>query len=328
MNFALGRTGSDTFSGNGLARGVDFTRRVVRGILVLVNVAAIVTLFAFFVTESIDDDLSFTPEAPIEGGLASVNMTVGLIEREAERHAWVSNEPSFMPGYWLVNMQSYQQGMMYGLSRFAYELADSLGRTRGATAVDPDLDRAAGLLRFPANVWIFDFEKTWTPVVTSEEQYLSAARALQSYNLRLAEGAAAFDPRPDSLYNALARIEADISSEANVLVEHVERVAAGVQPLETANEVFFSTKGRLYAYAMILRALGTDFSDIIEREGLSVVWAGMIRSLENGAVMHPVLIFDGEPGSMIIPSHVAELGFFALRVKTQMRDVMAVLREN
>ena len=43
--------------------------------------------------------------------------------------------------------------------------------------------------------------------------------------------------------------------------------------------------------------------------------------------MHPFIVTDSAPGSMFVPSHTAELGFFALRVKTQLRDVMAVLRE-
>ncbi|MEO0960185.1 MAG: DUF2333 family protein [Pseudomonadota bacterium] len=295
--------------------------------LVAVNLVGAYVLGGMLLTERIDDSLTFAPVQPTEGGLASVDITVALIEREVNDHAWVANEPFFMPGHWLPNMKHYQQGVVYGLSRFAFELADSLGRSRGATAVDPDLDRAAGLLRFPGDVWFFDFEKTWTPVVTSEEQYLSAVRALESYNQRVASGEAFFDPRQDNLVATLARIEADVSSKINVLSDHVERVAAGEAVSTTSNEVFYVTKGRLYAYAMLLKSLEQDFSDIIAGEGLSVVWSRMIESFENAAAMRPLIVTNSPPGSVFIPNHVTELGFFALRAKTQLRDVMTVLNQ-
>ncbi|MEL6265768.1 MAG: DUF2333 family protein [Pseudomonadota bacterium] len=295
--------------------------------LAAVNLLGAYVLGGMLVTERIDNDLTFAPATPTEGGLAGVDMTVALIQREVEEHAWVANEPFFMPGHWLPNMRYYQQGVVYGLSRFAFELADSLGRSRGATAVDPDLDRAAGLLRFPGDVWFFDFEKTWTPVVTSEEQYMSAVRALESYNRRVASGEAVFDPRQDNLAAVLSRIEADVSSKINVLSDHVERVAAGQPVSTTSNEVFYVTKGRLYAYTMLLKALEQDFGPIIAGEGLGVVWSRMIASFENAASMRPLIVTNSPPGSVLVPNHVTELGFFALRAKTQLRDVMTVLNQ-
>lgn len=301
-------------------------RTGVKAALVAVNLLGGYVLVGMVVTEAIDDDTAFRPATITEGGLASVDMAAGLIEREAMQHAWVSNEPFFMPGHWLPNMQAYQQGMVYGLSRFTFELADTLGRARGSTAVDPDLDRAAGLLRFPGDVWIFDLEKTWTPTVTSEDQYLSAARALRRYNARLATGEAIFDARDDNLHATLSRIEADLSSKVNVLAEHVERTAAGEPTGTRTNDVFYALKGRMYAYAMMMQALEQDFADVIERNGAGLVWERTVTSLKNAAVMSPLIVMNGAPGAVTIPSHVAELGFFVLRAKTQLRDVMAVLQ--
>lgn len=327
MTLAVNRAGSVPALASFGAKARRWGLAGFRAILVLVNIAGIVALVTTVATEVIDDDLAFVPPAPVEGGLKSVDMAAALIEREVDEHPWVPNEPFFMPGAWTQNMAAYQQGMIYGISRFALELADSVGRTRGATAVDPDLDRASGLLRFPGNVWIFDFEKTWTPVVTSEETYLAAARALQAYNRRVAAGEAVFNPRPDNLHVALQRIETDISSQANLLVDHVELIAEGGDDDISANQIFYETKGKLYAYAMIVRAMGEDFKPVIEREGLSHIWNRMVTSLDHAAALHPFFVTESEPGSLFLPSHTAELGFFTLRAKTQIRDVMAVLRE-
>ncbi|MEM6946224.1 MAG: DUF2333 domain-containing protein, partial [Pseudomonadota bacterium] len=76
-----------------------------------------------------------------------------------------------------------------------------------------------------------------------------------------------------------------------------------------------------------LKGLQQDFAPMIEREGLTVVWGRMIGSFENAAAMRPLVVTNSPPGSVFIPNHVTELGFFALRAKTQLRDVMTVLSQ-
>lgn len=306
-----------------VARG----KRILRWCLLALNIAGLVVLVALVSNYRINDDITFQPEIRTEGGLKSVDMTAALVLREVQDTSWAPNDPVLMPGHWLRNMNAFQQGLVYSQARFAYELADSLGRSLGATAVDPDLDRAAGLLRFPSNVWRFDFQKSWAPTVTSEAQYTAAARALMSYNERFARGQVIFDPRPDNLSATLERIESDISSQANILIQHVEQLAAGEPTLVSANEIYFSTKGRLYGYLMVLKALGEDFEDVIVGAGAGFVWTQMIESLETAATIHPLFLTSSPPGQMFLPSHPAEMGFFTLRVQTQMRDVLAVMRD-
>jgi len=324
MDITKARTGVAIPSAGALLSGA---RRGVRLTLVAANVLGLVVLVGMLSTYKINDDLTFEAPRVTEGGLKSVDMAAALVLREVEDTAWVPNDPAFLPGAWLRNMKAFQEGLIYSQGRFANELADTLGRSLSATAVDPDLDRAAGLLRFPATVWRFDFEKSWAPTITSEAQYSAAARALYSYNERLANGRAVFDPRPDNLATTLERIEADISSKANNLIAHVERQANGLSTGETANSVFFATKGRLYGYLMVLSALGEDFADVIDQAGARLVWDQMISSLEKAAVIHPVFLTDSPPGHMIWPSHTCELGVFTLRVQTQLRDVLSVLRD-
>ena len=90
-------------------------------------------------------------------------------------------------------MPNYQQGIIYALSRFTAEMGDQIGRSRGSSQMDPDLDRATGLLRYPGTIWLFDLSTSWAPTASSESQYRAAARALRSYNERVAAGTAPFD---------------------------------------------------------------------------------------------------------------------------------------
>ena len=104
----------------------------------------------------IDDDPGFGPGTVEDGASHAVAMTAALIDREVDQHAWPASDPFFYPGAALDNMPNFQTGIIYALSRFAVDMTDQIGRTRGSSEADPDLDKAAGLLKYPPNVWIFD----------------------------------------------------------------------------------------------------------------------------------------------------------------------------
>src|SRR3546814_4617938 len=90
-----------------------------------------------------------------------------------------------MPGSLLDNMPNYQLGMIHALGRFAFQMVDQIGRTRGSSQTDTDLQEAAGLLQYSGTKWIFDFSTSLLPTAKSEDQYRKARRALLNYNSRL-----------------------------------------------------------------------------------------------------------------------------------------------
>lgn len=273
---------------------------------------------------SIDDDIRYTVAEPVDGGSVAVDMAAALISREVDDNSWTANDPFFMPGWMLDNMPNYQQGMIYALSRFAVEMSDQLGRARGSSQVDPDLDRAAGLLRYPGDRWIFDFSTSLVPVASSDSQYRSASEALRRYNERLGAGNAVFERRADNLLGTINRIASDLGSSSAIISEHLES-GGGWLIDPAADDIFYSIKGRMYGYYMIMRALKTDFAGIIEAAGLTNVWDEMLTSLESAVALDPVIIVSGEPDSQIMPSHLAAQGFYLLRARTQLREISNVL---
>src|SRR3546814_5432659 len=98
-------------------------------------------------------------------------------------------------------------------------MTDQIGRTRGSSEADRDLDKAAGLLKFPGDVWIYDLSTSFLPTASSESQYRSARRALLAYNDRLAAGQAIFERRADNLLGTIERIAADLGSASSTLEE-------------------------------------------------------------------------------------------------------------
>jgi hypothetical protein len=273
----------------------------------------------------IDDDPEFALESSApEGGSRAVAVAADLIDREINTNRWVANDPFFMPGSMLDNMPAYQQGIVTAISRFALELADQIARTRGSSQVDPDLDTASGLLRYPGTVWIFDFRTSWAPTASSEQQYRRAMQALRSYNQRLSQGQAVFEPRADNLLGTLDRIAADIGSSSAAIDRRLEESSA-FWPDWTADDLFYASKGRLYAYYLLLRAFETDFANVIRERELVGAWTQTLESFRAAATLQPWVIVNGAPDSQLMPSHLASQGFFLLRARTQLREISNIL---
>ena len=121
-----------------------------RLVLLIVVVVAALYVAGMAWTHQINDDLDFQspPNQQVSGGSYAVGMVTALVNREVTETNWVPNNPFPFPSYFLDNMPNFQLGLMYALSRFGIEMTDSLGRTRGSSAADPDLDKAAGLLKY------------------------------------------------------------------------------------------------------------------------------------------------------------------------------------
>ncbi len=273
----------------------------------------------------IDADPGFAP--PVDtlapGKSRAVAMAMALVDREVNRHRWTANDPFFLPAAALDNMPNFQQGIVAAVSRFTIELTDQISRTRGSSEVDPDLDKALGLLKYPGTVWVFDLGTSWAPTAPSESQYRAAVRSLASYNERLAEGNAMFERRADNLLATLDRVAADIGSSSAAIDRQI-REHGGVFDLH-ADDLFYSVKGRLYAYYLILGALAVDFDDIIKERDLGPAWARMLASFRASIELEPWVILNNTPDAQFLPSHLSAQGFYLLRARTQLREITNIL---
>ena len=296
------------------------------GIVGLIGLVVLYYVIGMAMTHRISDDISFEAENVDLGASRSVAITAALIDREVNVNDWVANDPFFKPGALLDNMPNFQQGVIYSLSRFALELSDQLGRTRGSSEVDKDLDKAAGLLKYPGNIWMWDFSTSWKPTAPSEDQYKAARQSLLAYNKRLASGEAMFERRADNLQATLLRFTADIGSSSAIIDQHLT-LAGGWGFDTTVDDVFYSSKGRLYGYYMILREMGQDFDKVIADRELTSSWARMLESLRQAAGLDPLVVVNGATDGAVMPSHLASLGFYLLRARTQLREIVNILQK-
>ena len=274
------------------------------GLGVLVVLAALYFVGGAIWVHEIDDDPTFDAEVVVpKDASRAVAVAADLVDREVNLHRWVANDPFFQPGYLLDNMPAYQTGIVSAVGRFTTELRDRVARVRGSSAVDPDLESAAGRLNYPGDVWIFEW--SGTPVQpSSESQYRRGVEDLRRYNERLAQGQAVYERRADNLLATLDRISGDLGAASAALTHEVDEGSTNFLDFN-ADEMFYSIKGKLYAYYLILRELEQDFPDVIKEKNLQANWADLLTSLRLGATLYPWIVSNGPLDSMATPNHLA-----------------------
>jgi len=294
-----------------------------RIILIAIPLILIYYIFGAFLMSKVDADLKFQPPAADQGGSKAVAITAALIDRETKR--WVPNDPFYKPSYILHNMPSFQHGMLDSFRRFTISLNDQLGRTRGSSPADPDLELAAGDIRYAANRWIWNADRWWAINLTAEESYRRAAKELRSYNKRLAAGQATFDSRTDNLKATLDGFANDLGATSAAINDLVGKTAGWPWNVQAA-ELFYRAQGELYGCYMILSGLRSDAAQVLKEKNLDPVYDQMLQSLADGVKLHPWLILNGSPDSQIFPNHLMIEGFYLLQARTRLREITTILQ--
>ena len=297
------------------------------GLLLLVLVLLYYPV-GMLLTHEIDDDLGYQvpPDMAVEGGSQAVAMAAALVRREIDVHPWVANDPWFLPGAALDNMPNFQQGLLAAVARFSFELVDQVGRARGSSQTDADLQEASGQLQYSGHIWYFDFSTSLAPTTPSEDRYRKAYRSLLRYNERLAAGNAVFERRTDNLQATLNRIALDLGASSAALEDQVDMHSGDFFDFH-ADDTFYSVKGQLYGYTMILGALGEDFGNVLAERDLATVWGELMSSMRNAAALQPWVVVNGPPDGQFGPSHLTSQGFYLMRARTRLREITAILEK-
>jgi hypothetical protein len=317
--------------GSGSGRDRHWFWRVLKW-LAIVLLAIIVLYYpvGMMLTHRINDDSSFSApqvepsDNPDTGASHAVATAAALMDREVNQTAWPANDPFFMPGWALDNMPNFQIGIRDAVKRFALELQDEIGRNRGTSAADGDLQAAASYFNYRPDVWIWNPSNALMPTSTTEEQYSQGIKALRNYNIRLNEAKATFDRRADNLLSTLDRIGKDLGAASDRTQRQIDEDSGSWIDLH-ADDVFYLNKGLLYGNALILRDLGKDFAKILDEKGAKQIWDRMVTSMMEGAELSPWIVINGRPDALMQPNHLAAQGFYLIRARAQLEELNDVL---
>jgi len=284
---------------------------------------AVYIIIGMPVANRIDDDLNIDAASP-PGGSATVAAVSYLVRREAEQNNWTPNDPFILPGWWLDNTPNFQKGILGAVSRFSFELRDQLGRRRGSSSIDTNLEKAASNLSIEPERWIIDFSASWLPTRPSDQYYIEALGQLDTYNVQLGSDQAVFDRRSDNLLATLDRIALDLGASSASLDTYIGENSGGIIPDVGADDLFYQVKGQVYAYTVLLKAIRKDFSDVIESREIAALYDDLLRSMNTAAALDPVVVSNGAIDG-VIANHLSMQGFFLLRARTQLREVSNIL---
>ncbi|MBI5164431.1 MAG: DUF2333 family protein [Magnetospirillum sp.] len=272
-------------------------------------------LIGALVRHSVDDDLAFEPGRVEPGQSRALALAEALIHREVDVHKWVANDPFFQPSFILDNMPNFQMGVLGAVARVTEAIADR----------DPELARAAGLLKYPGWIWKLDPRASWAPTASAEKQYRNAGRAFARINQRMAAGETVLPRDAATLAAVLGALSADLATTVAEIEAHAIDDEASAFDGQ-ADDVFYAAKGRAYGYALLLRELGWDFSGLISRRDLSVRWRRMLDAVAAVARLDPLLVMNGAPDGLL-PNHLAAQGFEIDRARRLLDEVAAEVGE-
>ncbi len=284
-------------------------------------------------------------QVAVEGGQDStktcgrsniVTVTADLIDFNVNRNDWISSHPLFKAGiFWALtwdqtwffdNKAAFQRGIHKAVGRTAIELADSLGRTRGTSEIDVNLQEAKGATQFNQYTWYFNVfdDRPFGPTTRTPSYYRNALNQLQRYNERLANCSATYDARADNLIQFLDRIAKDIGSTSASIKDRSEQYNSGWFDTR-ADDIFWEAKGQLYAYYGILRATRADFAGVVKSRRLDDIWKRMDEQLRSAIELDPFVVSNGKEDGFIMPTHLTTIGFYILRVRANLVEIRSIL---
>ncbi|WP_378949348.1 DUF2333 family protein [Mesorhizobium sp. ANAO-SY3R2] len=257
-------------------------------------------------------------------------ISADLVDFNVNRNAWISSMLASKLGFFGIpwrntpyfdNKAAFQLGINQVLRRTTTELVDTLGRARGTSRIDQNLQDARTAMAWDETAWYIGWRGPTRP---TPSVYREAIKKLDAFNASLEKCDATFDARADNLQQFLDRIAGDIGSTSDILRGQIEASNAGwFDP--RADDRFWFAYGQLYAYYGILSAAREDFSSVIRERNLGTLWDTMQTQMRDALNMQPWIISNGNESSFIFPSHLATMGFNLLRARSQIVEIRGVL---
>lgn len=263
---------------------------------------------------------------------AIVDVVADLTDMNVNDNAWISSMLLYRLGLFgiewdhtpfLDNKASFQRGINQAVRRTSVELVDTLARVRGTSGINSNLQDARNNLQFDEYSWYFGLSP-FGPKTPTPSYYRAAIDSFRTFNTELAACQATFDGRADNLVQFLDRIANDLGSTSAILRERSENHNGGWFDTR-GDDRFWFAYGQLYGYYAVLTAAGADFSQVIRERNLAPLWRDTLAQFQSALRIQPAIISNGREDGWIMPTHLATMGFYILRVRSNLVEVRSVL---
>jgi hypothetical protein len=156
------------------------------------------------------------------------DMSAFLVDFNVNQNAWISSMLVSKLGLfsipwrntpWFDNKAAFQLGINQVMRRTTTELVDTLGRARGTSRIDQNLQNARTALAWDEDAWYVGVRGPTRP---TPSVYRDAIESLNAFNASLQQCQATFDARADNLMQFLDRIAGDMGSTSDILRGQIE----------------------------------------------------------------------------------------------------------
>jgi hypothetical protein len=263
---------------------------------------------------------------------AVVDITADLIDQNVNQATWVPSNPLYKAGLLFIwdwkdtpffdNRAAFQLGVNQTIRRTAVELVDRLGRVRGTSSINQNLQEAREAANYRETAWIFTLSPPFVQPSTPA-RLRDARKSLLAFNRELSACDAQFDTRADNLLQFLDRVTADIGSTSDVLQRQMQN-SNFIGFDARADDRFWFTYGQLYGYYGILTAMRSDFRQVFDLRNLEGVSQRIDEQFRDALDVRPPIVANGSASSLI-KSHLETIGFDLLRVRANLVEIRDVL---
>lgn len=257
------------------------------------------------------------------------------------RGGYLSNDIA-PPGVWMDNVPNWEFGVLVQLRDFSRAMRHEFSRSQSQSTEDPDLAEAEGKFFYDNSSWVFP---------ASESEYRDGIAYVEQYLVRIADSdapEAQFYARADNLRAWLSAVDSRLGSLSQYLSASVGKPqldlalagdTSGSQATQAPSETylktpwhqiddyFYQARGQTWALLHLLRAIETDFAQVLEDKNARVSLAQIIRELEGSqqALWSPVVLNGG--GFGMLANHSLVMASYVSRTNAALNDLRMLLAE-
>ncbi len=263
---------------------------------------------------------------------AIAETAIELTDFNVNQNAWISSMILYKLGFFgvdwdhtpfLDNKANFQRGVNEAVRRATVELVDTLGRMRGTSGINNNLQSARSNMQYGEDKWYWS-TSPFGPLTPTPSVYRAAIKDLTNFNMELSVCATTFDARADNLREFLDRVASSLGSTSDILRERSENHGGGWFDTR-ADDRFWFAFGQLYGYNAILSGTRADFANVIKERNLGPLWDRLQGQFKSALKIQPAIISNGAEDGWIMPTHLATMGFYVLRVRSNIQEIRDVL---
>lgn len=325
--------------------GGMLTKAVVIGLGVLLLILIALGMYwsrapdIFSVQESTRTELERFNRQAVTGAATTATL-IQVAETLLDKPGGYLSNDIMPPGLWLDNMPNWEYGVLVQVRDLSKAMRESFSRSQSQSVEDEALSKAEPRFHFDNDSWALP---------ASESEYRDGIGYLRAYLLRLTDekqSRAQFFARADNLRNWLTTVETRLGSLSQRLSASVGQrrlntdLAGGGDratpvpddelvktPWLEVDDVFFEARGTAWALLHFLRALETDFANVLENKNARVSLQQIIRELEaTQQAMYSPLVLNGS-GFGVFANHSLVMASYISRAHAALADLRSLLAQ-